>query len=150
MIRLLTSYFKNTTISSLNHPPPKTGQKYTTPVVYHGGERDNSDKRHYYFSSCKHIARQFNNMGTSFYNKLHGVEKRQLRFQNPLVVDGKGHHWGVILFEDAYKSTNQLAELAFNHGHDGVIITDIVEGPSLNGETSTTYIRLKSPSKPAP
>lgn len=111
-----------------------------TSVVYHGGSRRNPNKRDYYFSSNRRTAACYAE-GIWGRSGL-GLERRRLKLENPLIVDAGGGYWSMILFEGKHVSTNQLADIARERGHDSVVIRNVVEGAESDQTRSTTYIIL--------
>lgn len=67
----------------------------------------------------------------------------EMRFQNPLVVDAQGRTWKNIPWpgrglHDSI-TTDHLAELARQRGHDGVVVRNIID----DAPPATTYAALK-------
>ena len=53
------------------------------------------------------------------------VQHAKLFVENPLVIDAKGSLWNEIKFEGNTHSTDSLAEIAKNTGHDGLIVKNV-------------------------
>lgn len=70
----------------------------------------------------------------------------EMNFKNPLVVDARGSLWKFILFEGKTYSSDELAELAKQRGHDGLVVKNVIDSP-VDDETerkTTSYAALKS------
>ncbi len=112
-----------------------------SPIVYHGGFRKNDRSRNYFYSSSKQVAASFQE--NTLWDKLRGVQCKRLTLQNPLIINAQGREWYNILFEGRLTSTNGLAEIARQGGHDSVVVENVIEGLNLlDDHTSTTYIQL--------
>lgn len=66
-----------------------------------------------------------------------------LRIQNPLEVDANGTPYHSILFKKKKLNTESIATIAKKHGHDGVIIRNVLETDYEN-QVTTDYITFDS------
>lgn len=63
----------------------------------------------------------------------------EVRFQNPLVVDARGNAWDKIPLRGARVSTDHLADMGLEFGHDGLVVHNVMDEKPL----ATTYAALK-------
>ena len=72
-------------------------------------------KGHIFFTDNKSVAESYGK----------NIVKRKISFKNPLVVDAKSSDWGSIEYNDKNYDINQLAILAEEKGHDGLVVEHV-------------------------
>ncbi len=91
------------------------------------------------------------------------VISSKLRMQNPLVIDAMGARYNNIPFPGReYKRTTfgnipqdaisveQATKLAFDAGHDGIVIKDVMDGSTSDDKTRSTIYAVRSPAQISP
>lgn len=67
-------------------------------------------------------------------------------FANPMIVDGKGSRWDRIPFEDIVATSDNLAKIARDRGHDGLVLNNILDSAFGWGDpvpSATSYAALR-------
>lgn len=68
-------------------------------------------------------------------------------FTNPVRIDAGGAGWAGIPFEQGYRATTELEDIARARGHDGLIIDNVIDPPSGDmsgvGSPSTVIAALR-------
>lgn len=67
------------------------------------------------------------------------ITPAEIAFQKPLVLDAKGGQWGNIKVGNRNYYTDQLADLAREFGHDGLVVRNVVD----DAPAGTTYAALQ-------
>ncbi len=75
------------------------------------------------------------------------VAPLQMNFENPLRVDAQGSVWDQIPFNGkSWSTTDEIANLARERGHDGLILDNVRDGIGTAGNylpPASTYVALK-------
>lgn len=99
--------------------------------VYRGEERDNTDGRQgLWFTSDADAASAYAEDLSGGVERGGNVTPAFVSIQNPLTVDAGGARYDALQFEGAQHTTETLAALAADRGHDGLIVRDVRDGSS--------------------
>lgn len=122
-------------------------------VVYHGATDDFSQPNGWFWAADgADVASGYATERADYYEKqgksaAPHVMPIYLSLQNPLVVDADGDRWHQIEWRDGYYNTDQIAKIAEEEGHDGVIFKNLVDGLDDDGYSdmarNTTYVAFK-------
>lgn len=71
------------------------------------------------------------------------VSPVEMRFKNPRVVDAQGASYRDVPYDGRTLGTDQIARLARNEGHDGVVFNNIRDNITGSGDPATSYAALQ-------
>ena len=71
------------------------------------------------------------------------VSPVEMRFKNPQVVDAQGASYRDVPYDGRTLGTDQIARLARNEGHDGVVFNNIRDNITGSGDPATSYAALQ-------
>lgn len=127
-------------------------------VVYHGESRDFAVPKGWFWASDSRLAADTYARWRADFQSEKGEEVAPhvmpvyLRMHNPIEVNAGGDPWHSIYFEGRYIETEDIALIARDRGHDGVIFKNVVDylgdndGPDVDSEPlgadfeQTTYV----------
>ncbi len=110
-------------------------------VVYHGTEQDfEAPNGRFWATDAPNTAETYAN-GRVNRSKGQGaaITPAVLSIQNPLVGNADGRDWNEIRFRGTVMDTDDIADIAQEEGHDGVVIRNVFDTSDGEGGIATTY-----------